>query len=46
MASNYMVKVYADLIRKGKQTIEEVPDPLRAAVREILENSKNGAEGL
>ena len=43
MASNYMVKVYADLIRKGKKTIEEVPDP---AVREILENSKNGAEGL
>ena len=25
MASNYMVKVYADLIRKGKKTIEEVP---------------------
>lgn len=46
MASNYMVKVYADLIRKGKKTIEEVPDQLRAAVREILENSKNGAEGL
>ena len=39
MASNYMVKVYADLI-------EEVPDPLQAAVREILETSKNGAEGL
>lgn len=46
MASNYMVKVYADLIRKGKKTIEEVPDPLQAAVREILENSKNGAEGF
>lgn len=46
MASNYMVKVYADLIRKGKKTIEEVPDPLQATVREILENSKNGAEGL
>lgn len=46
MASNYMVKVYADLIRKGEKTIEEVPDQLQAAVREILENSKNGAEGL
>lgn len=46
MASNYMVKVYAGLIRKGKKTIEEVPDHLQAAVREILENSKNGAEGL
>lgn len=31
MASNYMVKVYADLIRKEKKTIEEVPDQLRAA---------------
>ena len=41
-----MVKVYADLIRKGKKTIEEVPDQLQAAVQEILENSKNGAEGL
>ena len=46
MASNYMVKVYADLIRKEKKTIEEVPDQLRAAVRENLEKSKNGAEGL
>lgn len=46
MASNYMVKVYADLIRKWKKTIEEVPAPRQAAVREILENSKNGAEGL
>ena len=46
MASNYMVKVYADLIRKGKKKIAEVPDTLQAAVREILENSKNGAEGL
>ena len=46
MVSNYMVKVYADLIRKGKKTIEEVPDPLQAVVREILENSKNGAECL
>ena len=46
MASKYRVKVYADLIRKGKKTIEEVPDHLQAAVRGILENSKNGAEGL
>ena len=46
MSTDYMATVYADLIRKGKKTIEEVPDQLRAAVREILENSKNGAEGL
>lgn len=46
MASAYMVKVYAELIRKGKKTIEDVPEPLRDAVRAILENSGNGAEGL
>ena len=48
MASNYIVRRSTQtLIRKGKKkTIEEVPDQLRAAVREILENSKNGAEGL
>ena len=46
MAGNFMAKVYADVIRKGKKTIEDVPEPLRDAVREILTNSENGAEGL
>ena len=31
-----MAKVYADLIRKGKKTIEDVPARLRAEVEELL----------
>ncbi len=41
-----MAKVYAELIRKGLKTIEDVPKPLRAAVKKILDEMKNGAEGL
>jgi len=40
-----MAKIYAELIRKGLKTIEDVPERLRDAVREILA-SENGAEGL
>lgn len=31
-----MPKVYADLIRKGKKTINEVPEKLREQVSELL----------
>ena len=31
-----MAKVYADLIMKGKKTIDDVPERLRAEVRRIL----------
>lgn len=31
-----MAKVYADLIIKGKKTIEDVPEHLKDAVRAIL----------
>ncbi|MDO5764126.1 MAG: CD1375 family protein [Elusimicrobiales bacterium] len=31
-----MAKVYADLIRKGLKTIEQVPEKIRAAVEELL----------
>ena len=31
-----MAKVYADLIRKGLKTIDEVPERLRAEVEAIL----------
>lgn len=31
-----MVAVYASLIRKGKKTIEDVPENLRAAVQALL----------
>lgn len=38
-----MAKVYADLIRKGKKTIDDVPAALKEEVLAIL--GKNGAEG-
>ena len=34
--ASYMVIVYADLIRKGKKTIEEVPEKIRAEVEALL----------
>lgn len=32
-----MAKVYADLIRKGLKTIDDVPEKLKAAVQKILD---------
>ncbi|MFR4963993.1 MAG: CD1375 family protein [Streptococcus sp.] len=32
-----MAKIYADLIRKGFKTLEDVPDKLKEAVKAILE---------
>lgn len=32
-----MAKIYADLIRKGLKTIDDVPEKLKAAVRELLD---------
>ncbi len=32
-----MAKVYADLIKKGIKTIDDVPERLRAEVERILE---------
>lgn len=32
-----MAKVYANLIRKGLKTLEQVPENLRAQVAELLE---------
>jgi len=31
-----MAKVYADLIRKGLKTIDEVPDRIKDQVRQVL----------
>lgn len=39
-----MAKVYADLIKKGMKTIDDVPPHLRDEVLAILKG--NGAEGL
>lgn len=33
-----MVKIYAELIRKGLKTIDDVPERIRAQVQEILNN--------
>lgn len=33
---SYMATVYADLVRKGKKTIENVPEKIRAEVEELL----------
>ncbi len=34
--ASYMATVYADLIRKGKKTIDEVPKKIRAEVEALL----------
>lgn len=36
-----MAKVYADLIRKGKKTIDDVPANLRAEVEALLAEDDN-----
>lgn len=37
-----MAKVYAELIRKGLKTIDDVPASLRAEVQRILDEDQNG----
>lgn len=39
-----MDKVYADLVRRGLKTLEQVPAPLRDAVRAILEPESTSPE--
>ena len=34
-----MAAIYAALIKKGKKTLEDVPENLRDAVRKILEGA-------
>lgn len=34
--ASYMATVYADLIRKGKKTIDDVPEKIRAEVEALL----------
>lgn len=34
--ASYMATIYADLIRKGKKTINEVPEKIKAEVEAIL----------
>jgi len=35
-----MIPVYADLIRKGEKTLDDVPAHLRDAVQVLLDNSE------
>lgn len=35
-----MAKIYANLVRKGVKTIEEVPEKIREAVRALLEGEE------
>ena len=35
-----MAKVYADLIRKGLKTIDEVPEKIRAEVQAVLDRQR------
>lgn len=37
-----MAKIYADLIRKGKKTLEDVPAQLRADVEALLKEAPHG----
>ncbi len=37
----YIARVYADLIQKGKKSIEDVPENLKAEVQQILDDQKN-----
>lgn len=32
-----MVKIYVELIRKGKRTIDQVPEKIREAVKKALQ---------
>lgn len=34
---DYMAKIYADLIRKGLKTIDDVPERLREEVKKLLD---------
>lgn len=35
-----MAKIYAELIRKWIKTLEEVPEKIRAEVKELLESEE------
>lgn len=37
-----MVRVYADLIRKGLKTLEQVPEKIREEVKALIEDERQG----
>lgn len=38
---SYMPKIYADLIRKGEKTIDQVPGNIREEVQQLLGDADN-----
>lgn len=38
---NYIVRVYADLIRKGQKIIDQVPEAIREEVAALMESEEN-----
>ena len=40
MSVKYIIRVYAELIRKGEKTLDEVPEKIREEVRKYLEGNK------
>lgn len=38
---NYIVRVYADLIRKEQKTIDQVPETIREQVSALMEPAEN-----
>ena len=38
-----MAKVYADLIRKGLKTIDQVPEKIRTEVQSLLDSDVNAS---
>lgn len=38
MVVSYMAKIYADLIKKGKKTLDEVPSKLKEQVEYLLKS--------
>ena len=37
---SYVAKVYADLVRKGEKTIDQVPENLLVEVQQLLDQAK------
>lgn len=40
---SYIAKIYADLIRKNKKTIDDVPENLKNEVQEIIAGGESDA---
>ena len=41
---SYIARVYADLLRKGEKTIEDVPENLRNEVQQLLNQEEKKSD--